>query len=257
MTPSTGSTGDPHEPHDPGNPRNPGGPGGAAAPEEPVLAVRAVSHAYARTPALRQVSFSVHPGEVVAVTGPSGCGKSTLLHVAAGLLRPQAGEVRLLGQDLGPLDESQRARLRRRHVGIVLQYGQLVPDMSLEDNVALPLLLDGAEAAAARTAARDALARVGMEHAGAAVPQELSGGQAQRAAIARALITSPRLLLADEPIASLDAVAGADALELLLGLARSGGGAVVLVTHDNTAAAMADREIRLRDGAVERESVLR
>ena len=203
------------------------------------------------------MSLTVRPGEVVAVTGPSGCGKSTLLHVAAGLLTPQAGSVALLGHDLAGLDEPARAVLRRREVGVVLQYGQLVPDLSLEDNVALPLLLDGGDLAAARTAARDALARVGLEQAGGAVPQELSGGQAQRAAIARALITSPRVLLADEPVASLDPVAAADALELLLAVARRDGGAVVVVTHDNTTAAMADREVRLRHGAVERESVLR
>ncbi|MGI4893893.1 MAG: ABC transporter ATP-binding protein [Janthinobacterium lividum] len=227
------------------------------SPSQPLLSVRAVSHAYARTMALREVSLSVQPGEVVAVTGPSGCGKSTLLHIAAGLLSPQAGAVDLLGHDLASLDESSRAVLRRREIGIVLQYGQLVPDMALEDNVALPLLLEGADLAAARTAARDALARVGLEQAGAAMPEELSGGQAQRAAIARALITSPRIVFADEPIASLDAVAGQDALDLLLAVARRDGGAVLLVTHDNTAAAMADREIRLRDGVVERESVLR
>lgn len=221
------------------------------------LTVRGAGHSYARTPALHHVSLQVDPGEVVAVTGPSGCGKSTLLHIAAGLLLPQTGDVTLLGRELRELDESQRAVLRRREVGIVLQYGQLVPDMTLEDNVALPLLLDGGEVVAARTAARAALARVGLEHAGLAVPQELSGGEAQRAAVARALITAPRIVFADEPVASLDPVAAQNVLDMLLDVARRDGGAVVLVTHDNTTAAMADREIRLRDGNVERESVLR
>ncbi|PRY16634.1 ABC transporter ATP-binding protein [Kineococcus rhizosphaerae] len=221
------------------------------------LTLRGVGHSYTRTPALRHVSLQVEPGEVVAVTGPSGCGKSTLLHAAAGLLLPQTGDVTLLGRDLRTLDEAQRALLRRREVGIVLQYGQLVPDMTLEDNVALPLLLDGGEVAASRTAARAALDTVGLEHAGLAVPQELSGGEVQRAAVARALITAPRIVFADEPVASLDAVAAQDVLDMLLGVARRDGGAVVLVTHDNTAAAMADREIRLRDGNVDRESVLR
>ncbi|WP_432494925.1 ABC transporter ATP-binding protein [Kineococcus auxinigenes] len=224
---------------------------------DPALELRAVAHSYARTPALRGVSLTLHPGEVVAVTGPSGCGKSTLLHAAAGLLTPQAGSVTLLGRDLTGLGEADRAVLRRREVGIVLQYGQLVPDLPLQDNVALPLLLDGADLTAARTAARDALARAGLADAADAVPQEVSGGQAQRAAVARALITSPRLLLADEPVASLDAAGGRAVLDLLLSVARRDGGAVLLVTHDNTAAALADREVRLRDGVVEHEAVLR
>ncbi|MCI2238750.1 ATP-binding cassette domain-containing protein [Paenibacillus sp. TRM 82003] len=224
---------------------------------DPSLELRAVAHSYARTPALRGVSLTLHPGEVVAVTGPSGCGKSTLLHAAAGLLTPQAGSVTLLGRDLARLDETERAVLRRREVGIVLQYGQLVPDLPLRDNVALPLLLDGGDLAAARTAAHDALARVGLADAAGAVPQEVSGGQAQRAAVARALLTSPRVLLADEPVASLDATGGRQVLDLLLDVARRDGGAVLLVTHDNTAAALADREVRLRDGAVEHEAVLR
>jgi putative ABC transport system ATP-binding protein len=128
-----------------------------------LLRLDAVAHSYARTPALRGVSFQVAPGEVVALTGPSGGGKSTALHVAGGLLRPQAGRAELLGQPLLELDEAARAVLRRREVGIVLQYGQLVPDLPLLDNVALPLLLDGSALAPARTAAADALARAGLD----------------------------------------------------------------------------------------------
>ena len=217
----------------------------------------AVSHSYARTPALHGMSLRVAPGEVVALTGPSGCGKSTALHVAGGLLRPQAGRVHLLGQVLQDLGETARAVLRRREVGIVLQYGQLVADLPLIDNVALPLLLDGAALEPARTAARDALARAGLDGLDAAVPAELSGGQAQRAAVARALITSPRLVLADEPVASLDPAGGREVLSLLLAVAREQGGGVLLVTHDNAVAALADREIRLRAGTVEYETALR
>lgn len=217
----------------------------------------AVSHSYARTAALHGLSLRVAPGEVVALTGPSGCGKSTALHVAGGLLRPQAGRVNLLGHVLQDLDETARAILRRREVGIVLQYGQLVADLPLVDNVALPLLLDGAELVPARTAARDALARAGLDGLDAAVPAELSGGQAQRAAVARALITSPRLVLADEPVASLDPAGGREMLALLLAVAREQDGGVLLVTHDNAVAALADREIRLRAGTVEHETALR
>lgn len=225
-------------------------------PPRPLLELTGVAHSYARTPALRGVSLTVAPGEVVAVTGPSGGGKSTALHIAAGLLRPQAGGAVLLGHDLEALDETARARLRRREVGIVLQYGQLVPDLPLVDNVALPLMLDGSDLASARTAASDALVRVGLGGQDAATPAEISGGQAQRAAVARALVASPRLVFADEPIASLDPAGGREVLELLLAVARTGGGLLV-VTHDNTVAAMADREVRLRDGLVEHQAALR
>jgi len=230
-------------------------PQSSAAPE-PLVALQAVAHAYARTPALRGVSLTVAPGEVVALTGPSGSGKSTLLHIVAGLLRPQAGRATLLGHDLAELDDSAAARLRRREVGIVLQYGQLVPDLPLLDNVALPLLLDGSELEAGRTAAREALRRVGLADSELATPAEVSGGQAQRAAVARALVTSPRLLVADEPVASLDPAGGREVLDLLLTVARSGGG-VLLVTHDNLTASRADREVRLRAGVVEHDEALR
>ena len=222
----------------------------------PLVELQAVSHAYARTPALHDVSLRVHAGEVVALTGPSGSGKSTVLHIAAGLLRPRSGRARLLGHELGELDDASAARLRRRDVGIVLQYGQLVPDLPLLDNVALPLLLDGAELEDGRAAAREALRRVGLEGSELATTAEVSGGQAQRAAVARALVTAPRLLVADEPVASLDPAGAREVLDLLLGVARDGGG-VLLVTHDNLTAARADREVRLRAGAVEHDEVLR
>ena len=223
----------------------------------PVLEMSAVEHAYRRTVALRGVSLTVEPGEVVAVTGPSGCGKSTLLHAAAGIVRPHAGSIRLLGQDLRTLAEPARTRLRRRRVGIVLQFGQLVPDLSVLENVALPLLLDGHDRAAARTAATEWLARAGFDEDIATPPAELSGGQAQRVAVARALVTGPAVIFADEPTGSMDTIGGEQLLELLLGAAAERGTAVVLVTHDNVVAAHADREVRLRDGRVEAEAVLR
>lgn len=229
----------------------------SSQPVEAVLEMTAVDHAYRRTVALRGVSLSVQPAEVVAITGPSGCGKSTLLHAGAGIVRPQAGFVRLLGQDLADLDEAGRTRLRRRRVGIVLQFGQLVPDLSVIENVALPLLLDGHDRAAAHTAAAEWLERAGLDADHDATPAELSGGQAQRVAVARALVTGPALIFADEPTGSMDTLGGEHLLELLLGAARDRGAAVVLVTHDNVVASHADRDVRLRDGRVEAEAVLR
>lgn len=223
----------------------------------PVLEMAGVEHSYRRTVALRGVSLTVEAGEVVAITGPSGCGKSTLLHAAAGIVRPLGGSVRLLSQDLDTLDEASRSRMRRRQVGVVLQFGQLVPDLAVVDNVALPLLLDGHPREAARTAARDWLDRVGMSAEEAALPAELSGGQAQRVAVARALVTGPAIVLADEPTGSLDTLGGERLLDLLLSSARERGAALVLVTHDNIVASRADREVRLRDGVVLADAVLR
>jgi putative ABC transport system ATP-binding protein len=215
-----------------------------------------VSHSYGRTQALRDVSLAVQPGEVVAVTGPSGCGKSTLLLLAGGVLRVQSGRVELAGTDLTGLGEDARARLRRRSVGLLLQFGQLVPDLPVLDNVALPLLLDGHAPAEARAAATGWLERVGLDVDRSVLPGELSGGEAQLAAAARALVTGPALLLADEPTASLDDATGRALLELLVGTTVGAGGSVLLVTHDNAVAARADREVRLRNGSVVSEAVL-
>ncbi|TWD80116.1 putative ABC transport system ATP-binding protein [Kribbella amoyensis] len=221
------------------------------------LELTAVEYSYRRDVALRGVSLKVAPGEVVAVTGASGCGKSTLLHCAAGILTPHTGTVALEGQDLAALTDEQRSRLRRTRIGVVLQFGQLVPDLPLADNVALPLLLDGADRLTANKAALDWLDRVGIADEADAVPAELSGGQNQRAAIARALITDPALVLADEPTGSVDSQAGHDLLRVLLGATRDRGAALVMVTHDNVLAASADREIRLRDGVIQHEVELR
>jgi putative ABC transport system ATP-binding protein len=215
-----------------------------------------VSHSYGRTQALRDVSLAVQPGEVVAVTGPSGCGKSTLLLLAAGVLRVQSGRVELAGTDLTGLGEDARARLRRRSVGLLLQFGQLVPDLPVLDNVALPLLLDGHAPAEARAAATGWLERVGLDVDRSVLPGELSGGEAQLAAAARALVTGPALLLADEPTASLDDATGRALLDLLVGTTVGAGGSVLLVTHDNAVAARAGREVRLRNGSVVSEAVL-
>lgn len=219
----------------------------------PVLELTRVEYAYRRTAALRGAGLIVNPGEVVAVTGPSGCGKSTLLHVAAGILTPQAGQVRTAGHDLAALDEAGRCRLRRQELGIVLQFGQLVPDLPIVDNVALPLLLNGRPVDEARTAAWEWLHRVQLEEHGNSVPAEMSAGQVQRAAVARALIAGPTLVLADEPTGSTDTATGRSLLDLLLHAVRDRGAGLLLVTHDNAIAARADREVRLRDGLVEHD----
>ena len=225
-------------------------------PTEPVLAINGLHHSYRRINALSGISLEVAAGETVAVTGPSGCGKSTLLHLASGILRAQTGSVRLLGHDLAQLDEAGCSRLRRREVGVVLQFGQLVPDLRLVDNVALPLLLDGVPREAARTAARSWLERVGLGGETDTFPTELSGGQGQRAAVARALITGPRVVFADEPTGSMDTAGGEMLLDLLVAAVHEHDAALVLVTHDNRVAARADREVRMRDGAVDYDVVL-
>ncbi|MFB6725496.1 ABC transporter ATP-binding protein [Kribbella sp. NPDC056345] len=212
-----------------------------------------VEFAYRRNTALRGVSLQVKAGEIVAITGASGCGKSTLLHCAAGILSPDAGSVRLDGQDLATLSPDRRAELRRTKIGVVLQFGQLVPDLPLIDNVALPLLLAGHQRSEAHVHAREWLTQVGIEDEADAVPSELSGGQTQRAAIARALITGPTVVLADEPTGSLDSRAGKELLDVLVKTAKYRGAALVMVTHDNLVAAAANREIRLRDGVIQHE----
>ncbi|MFI5711133.1 ABC transporter ATP-binding protein [Kribbella sp. NPDC051620] len=217
------------------------------------LELRDVEYSYRRNVALRGVTLTVAPGEVVAITGASGGGKSTLLHCAAGILQPDSGTVAIDGQDLSALTEEERSRYRRSRIGVVLQFGQLVPDLSLADNVALPLLLDGHSRQAARTSAIEWLDQVGVADEAEATPAELSGGQTQRAAVARALITDPAVVLADEPTGSLDSRAGQELLDVLLKATRDRGAALVMVTHDNLIAAVADREVRIRDGVIQHE----
>ena len=223
---------------------------------EVILSTRGVEKSFGRTQALRGVSLELTRGEVLAVTGPSGSGKSTLLHCLSGILRPEAGEVRYNGQRLDDLAEAPRTRLRRREFGIVLQFGQLVPELTVEQNVALPLLLEGHARSAARTAARAWLDRLDVDHLATALPGELSGGEAQRAALARALVTGPQVVFADEPTGALDTVGGEALLDVLLSATRERGASVVLVTHDNRVAAHADREVVLVDGAFTAAGVL-
>ncbi len=205
---------------------------------------------FGQTPALQGASLSVASGEIVAIMGPSGSGKSTLLHCLAGIFEPDRGEVWFDGQRLDGLGETKRTQLRRTAFGFVFQFGQLVPELSAADNVALPLLLNRVSRRAAYRDAALWLRRLGLDELGARRTGELSGGQAQRVALARALVTGPKVLFADEPTGSLDSLTGEMVLDLLVGVAREEGTTVVLVTHDARVAAYAGRAVMVRDGRV-------
>ncbi|MFE6526898.1 ABC transporter ATP-binding protein [Streptomyces sp. NPDC057794] len=216
----------------------------------PLLMARGLTKAHGRTPALRGARVDLRAGEILAVTGPSGSGKSTLLHCLAGIVRPDEGSVTYDGQRLEDLPEQRLSALRRTEFGVVFQFGQLVPELTVLDNVALPLLLAGTGRAAARARAGAWLERFGVRGQGELRPGELSGGQAQRAALARALVTGPRVVFADEPTGALDSLASEHVMTALVHTARESGTAVLLITHDAQVAAYADREVQLRDGAV-------
>lgn len=215
-----------------------------------LIEARGLQKAYGRTEALRGVSIDIAVGERVAITGPSGSGKSTLLLSLAGILRPEAGDIRYAGTRLDDLSEAARTRLRRREFGVVLQFGQLVPELTALQNVALPLILERHDRASADRLARSWLERLDAAGLAEALPAELSGGEAQRVAVARALVTSPRVVFADEPTGALDTVSGEALLLALHESAKESDAAVVMVTHDNRVAARADREVRLVDGLV-------
>jgi putative ABC transport system ATP-binding protein len=217
---------------------------------EPILAARAVTKSFGVTPALRGADLAVQPGEVLAVMGPSGSGKSTLLHCLAGVLRPDAGEVWFAGRRVDRLSERERTVLRRTRFGFVFQFGQLVPELPAIENVMLPLLLAGSARSAARDRAVHLFRHLDLDGLQARRPGELSGGQAQRVAVARALVARPEVIFADEPTGSLDSLAGERVMETLVDAARDQGATVVLVTHEARVAAYADREVVVRDGQV-------
>jgi putative ABC transport system ATP-binding protein len=215
-----------------------------------ILAARDVRKAFGATPALRGADVTVARGEILAVMGPSGSGKSTLLHCLAGILRPDDGEILFDGRRIDTLSEKARTELRRERFGFVFQFGQLVPELRAVENAALPLLLAGRPRAAALAAAStwfDRLALAGLEDRR---PGELSGGESQRVAMARALVGRPDVVFADEPTGSLDTLSGELVMELLVDTVRSEGTTVVLVTHEPRVAAYADREVVVRDGRV-------
>ena len=228
--------------------------GQAGLPGEVIMRARGLEMSFGQTHALRGVDLDVAAGEVLAVTGPSGSGKSTLLHVMAGVLVPDAGRVDYHGadttQDIAALDEAARSRLRLKEFGFIFQFGQLLPDLSALDNVTIPLLLAGTPRRRALAQARETLGELGLSEHLDKRPTQLSGGQAQRAAVARALVTNPRLLFADEPTGSLDSLAAERTMEVLLNSVHSRGAALVIITHDARVAAYADREVTVRDGRI-------
>jgi putative ABC transport system ATP-binding protein len=222
-----------------------------AQPGSALLAAHDLVKYFGPTPALRGVSLTIAAGEVVAITGPSGSGKSTLLHCLSGILLPDDGEVLYAGAQLDAQTDARRSELRRTEFGILFQFGQLVPELTAAENVALPLLLNGTRRGAALAAARAALDGLGVGELAAKRPGEMSGGQGQRVALARALVIAPRVVFADEPTGALDSLAGEQVLAGLVRLAKERGTTVVMVTHDAAVAAYADREFVMRDGLLE------
>ena len=222
-----------------------------------MIELRGVSKSYRQgrreVHAVRDVTLAVAPGEMVVLLGPSGSGKSTLLHLLGGLDRPSAGTVLFEGRDLASLPDDELTVLRRDRIGHVFQFFNLLPTLTAAENVALPALLGGGDSRRAMDAARAALDAVGLADRAEHFPEEMSGGEQQRTAIARALAVRPSVLLADEPTGNLDSAAGEEVLRVLRALTEEGTRSVVMVTHDERAAGVGDRRVRLRDGRIERE----
>jgi len=221
---------------------------------DPVLRIEGVRKTFeaeqAPVRALRGLDFEMARAEFVAVMGPSGCGKSTMLNLVAGLDAVDEGTIDLAGERIHAMDEDELARMRRRHIGIVFQFFNLLEGMTVLENVALPAMIAGLKRKPAETRARDLLDLLGLSDKGRQLPGVLSGGQRQRLAIARALANEPTLVLADEPTGALDSDGGQEILELFRRL-HAEGQTILMVTHDDDVAAAADRIVRMRDGRVE------
>jgi putative ABC transport system ATP-binding protein len=222
-------------------------------PEGPAVEAVGLTRVHGARRSLDHVSLAVAPGEIVAVMGPSGSGKTTLLHLLGGLDRPDEGYACVLGTDWRTLRGAARSRFRRHACGFVVQGMALLPQATAAENVEVPLLLAGVDAAERQTRVAEALERVGLSEHAAKLPDQLSGGQQQRVAVARALVNRPAVVLADEPTASLDTATAEDVVSLLVEASRERGAAVLLATHDPVAAGHADRIVRLRSGREEHE----
>jgi len=223
-----------------------------------LLRAEALKKSYSRgdqtVEALKGVDLSIAPGQFVSIMGPSGSGKSTLLHLMGGLDRPTSGKVILNGEAIERLNDRELSLFRRRKLGFIFQFFNLLPTLSALENVALPLLLDGKPMSEIEGRAKELLSTMGMEKRIQHKPDQLSGGEMQRVAIARALMSDPLLILADEPTGNLDSKTGEAVLTLLSDLVKKTGKTVVMVTHDPNAASFGDRQIRVRDGLIESDT---
>ena len=231
-------------------PAGPGAAAGTVLANDVAIRARDIVRSFGITPALQGASLCARRGEILAVMGPSGSGKSTLLHCLAGILTPDSGEIWFKGKRVDSLSETQRSQLRRDRFGFVFQFGQLVPELTAVENVALPLLLSGVRRAQALAEASTWFGRLDLDGLEQRRSGELSGGQAQRVALARGLVARPEVLFADEPTGSLDSLTGEQVMTLLTAAARAEGTTVILVTHEARVAAYADREVMVRDGRV-------
>jgi putative ABC transport system ATP-binding protein len=229
----------------------------ASGANEPLIRLERVSRAYEEAGrsrvVLHELSLSVARGELLVLVGKSGSGKSTLLNIISGIDLPTRGEVWVAGRELGRMNERERTLFRRRDVGFIFQFFNLVPTLTVLENLLLPLELNGRTGAAARTQAMNLLEAVGLADRGASYPDRLSGGEQQRIAIARALVHDPALILADEPTGNLDAETGRQVLDLLDRLARQTGKTMLMVTHSAEVVGVADRVLRVREGRLHEE----
>lgn len=223
----------------------------------PIISAKNIKKTFGQTHALRGVDLEVAPGEVLAIMGPSGSGKSTLLHSLAAITSIDSGHILFDGKRIDNLSDKDRSILRRTAFGFVFQFGQLVAELTVHDNVALPLLLNGVGRKDAYARAKKWIDIVGLKGKEGSVPGEISGGQAQRVAIARAMVIEPKVLFADEPTGSLDSLNSEKVMELFIKTAKQNGTTVIMVTHEPTIAAYADREVIVRDGTINSPGVNR